>query len=394
MPFLVDVRKPHGAQIRRQQILPVRPQLLHVAPLIRATWLAGVAHEFRGARHSLLRQSTGALIQCRAQPHRSGSSTPVRWIVVTSRIAYLGPPGTFSEEAARSQADLAAAEHIAVTTIPEVISAVEEGAASLGVVPLENAIEGSITTTLDTLGFESELLIQREIELPVHFHLAGRDGMQLGDVQRVLAFSASYAQCRQWITRRMPGVEVVHAASNAAAAKSAAAARRSGVAAITNTAAMERYGLTRIAKDVADHKGNVTRFALIGRSIPEPTGHDKTSIVCFQRHDRPGSLLAMLSEFASRAINLTMITSRPTKNGLGDYCFFIDVEGHIADPLLADCLRSLAARSAQVKFLGSYPVVGSAHHHARRHATTKSWRNAQRWIDGLQAQVGVSTSDD
>ena len=318
----------------------------------------------------------------------------VRSRVVTLRIAYLGPPGTFSEEATKSQRDFSGATLVDVRTIPEAIGAVESGDADLAVVPLENAIEGSITATLDTLGFESELLIQREIELPVHFHLAAKPGVALSDVTTVIAFSASYAQCRQYLAKKLPGVAIIDATSNAAAAAALAKSRRANTVAITNTTAMERYGLVPLAKDIADHKDNVTRFVVVGRAIPNPSGHDKTSIVCFQRQDRPGSLLAMLSEFASRAINLTMVTSRPTKNGLGEYCFFIDVEGHIADPLLADCLRSLAARSARVKFLGSYPVVGSAQHRAKRHAISKSWRDAQRWVDQLQAQVGVIRDHD
>ncbi|MGB2756965.1 MAG: prephenate dehydratase [Acidimicrobiia bacterium] len=308
---------------------------------------------------------------------------------MTLRIAYLGPPGTFSEEATLSQSDFANATLVDVRTIPEAIAAVEIGDAELAVVPLENAIEGSITATLDTLGFDSDLLIQREIELPVHFHLAAAEGVPLADVKRVVAFGASYAQCRHFLAKKLPGVEIVDSTSNAAAASTVGKSKRRDLAAITNTAAMARYGLKPLAKGIADHRDNVTRFVVVGRAIPNPSGHDKTSIVCFQRQDRPGSLLAMLSEFASRAINLTMVTSRPTKNGLGEYCFFIDVEGHIADPLLADCLRSLAARSARVKFLGSYPVVGSAHHRAKRHATSKSWRVAQRWVEELQAQVGV-----
>lgn len=308
---------------------------------------------------------------------------------VSYRIAFLGPPGTFCEEAARSQRDFSDSTLVAYRTIPECISAIEESVTDRAVVPLENAIEGSITATLDTLGFSSELLIQREIELPVHFHLAAKDRSSDAPIRRIVAFAASYAQCRQFLAKKYPGVEIIDATSNADAAQTVARSKRSDIAAITNSAAMDRYGLVPLKRDIADHKDNVTRFVVVGRDIPSPTGHDKTSIVCFQRHDRPGSLLAMLSEFASRAINLTMVTSRPTKNGLGDYCFFIDVEGHIADPLLGDCLRSLAARSARVKFLGSYPVVGSEQHRAKHRAVSKSWREAQRWVDELQAQVGV-----
>jgi prephenate dehydratase len=126
---------------------------------------------------------------------------------------------------------------------------------------------------------------------------------------------------------------------------------------------------------------------LVGHGVPAPTGHDKTSIVCFQREDRPGSLLAILQEFAARAINLTKLESRPTKRGLGEYCFFIDFHGHLADELVADCLRNLAAKQAEVKFLGSYPVAGEEDAEQRREAAGKAWRDATRWVDDLRAQI-------
>jgi prephenate dehydratase len=125
---------------------------------------------------------------------------------------------------------------------------------------------------------------------------------------------------------------------------------------------------------------------LVGHGIPASTGHDKTSIVCFQREDRPGSLLSILQEFAARAINLTKLESRPTKSGLGQYCFFIDFRGHIDDEVVADCLRTLMANQADVKFLGSYPVAGE-HGDERRRAVTKAWKAASDWLDALRAQV-------
>jgi prephenate dehydratase len=125
---------------------------------------------------------------------------------------------------------------------------------------------------------------------------------------------------------------------------------------------------------------------IVGFGIPPATGHDKTSIVCFQREDKPGSLLAILQEFSARAINLTKLESRPTKQNLGDYCFFIDFEGHLDDELVADCLRNLAAKQAEVKFLGSYPVAGEDGH-ARRRAATRAWRDAGQWLDSLRSQV-------
>jgi prephenate dehydratase len=127
---------------------------------------------------------------------------------------------------------------------------------------------------------------------------------------------------------------------------------------------------------------------LVGRGVPAPTGHDKTSVVCFQRSDTPGSLLSILQEFAARAINLTKVESRPTKRGLGDYCFFMDFEGHVADEVVADALRNLAAKQAQVKFLGSYPVAGPAEDGvARRKAAGRAWKSAAAWVETLRAQI-------
>ena len=160
------------------------------------------------------------------------------------------------------------------------------------------------------------------------------------------------------------------------------------MAAICNSLAAEIYGLDVIATAIEDHADNVTRFVVVGRGIPAPSGHDKTTIVCFQRANRPGSLLAILQEFAARAIDLSKLESRPTKRNLGDYCFFIDIDGHIADELVADALRNLAAKLADVKFLGSYPVggVGEAGVH-RRKAASKEWRTATAWVDELRGQV-------
>ena len=174
--------------------------------------------------------------------------------------------------------------------------------------------------------------------------------------------------------------------STAEAAQRVARSKRTDQAAIGNTLAARLYDLKILAADIEDHPENQTRFVVVGRGIPAPSGHDKTSIVCFQRQDRPGSLLGILQEFSARSINLTKLESRPTKRSLGEYCFFIDFEGHVADELVADCLRTVAAKVARVKYLGSYPVAGQEAH-ARRTAATKAWRDASKWLDELRTQV-------
>jgi prephenate dehydratase len=304
-------------------------------------------------------------------------------------VAFLGPPGTFTEEALLSQSDLAAGELVPIRSIGEVIGAVEAGDVELGIVPIENAIEGSVNLTLDTLGFETDphkVLIQREVVLAISLNLCAKPGTPLAAIRSVVSMPHAVAQCREWLAAKLPGVEVAAANSTAEAAQQVARSRASGRAAISTALAARLYGLEVLAGDVEDHPENETRFVVLGRGIPARTGHDKTTIVVFQSQDRPGSLLAILQEFAARAVNLTKLESRPTKRGLGNYCFFIDCEGHISDELVADVLRNLAAKH-NVKFLGSYPVAGEAEGDARRQAAGKAWKTATAWVDDLRRQV-------
>jgi prephenate dehydratase len=304
-----------------------------------------------------------------------------------TRVAYLGPPGTFAEQALLTQPDLAVGERVPMKSVPQVINAVERGDVDLGFVPLENSIEGSVSVTLDTLAFDTDLLVQREVDLPVSLSLCARPGTKLSDVTTVLSHPNPFGQCRMWLLSKLPDAGQVVMNSTAEAAREVSRSKKSGQAVICNTYAAELHGLKVLASEIQDHPENQTRFVVVGRGIPAPTNHDKTTIVCFQREDRPGSLLAILAEFASRTINLTKLESRPTKRSLGDYCFFIDFEGHIADELVADCLRNLAAKAAEVKFLGSFPVAGERDATARRRAATKAWREANRWVETLRGQV-------
>ncbi len=304
------------------------------------------------------------------------------------RTAYFGPAGTFTEEALLSQPDLAAGDRVPYAAVPEVIAAVERRDADGGVVPIENMIEGSVSVTLDTLAFDSDLLIQREIDLPVSLNLCARPGVALADIRTVVSFPHAIAQCRGWLARKLPEAESRASHSTSDAAREVSRSKRTDLAAICNALAADLYGLRAVATEIEDHPENQTRFVLLGRGIPSATGHDKTSIVCFQREDRPGSLLAILQEFAARAVNLTKLESRPTKRGLGDYCFFIDCEGHVADEVIADALRNLAAKQAEVKFLGSYPVGGPVEAGVeRRRAAGRAWKHASSWVESLRAQI-------
>jgi len=287
-----------------------------------------------------------------------------------------------------TQADLAALEQVPLESVPDVIAAVERGEFDSGLVPIENMIEGSVSVTLDTLAFDSDLLIQREIDLAVSLSLCARPGTAIGDIRAVLSYPHAAAQCRRFLAEKTPAAEFRATHSTADAARTVAKSRAQGMAAICNPLAAQIYGLEVLRREIEDHPENQTRFVLLGRGVPGPTGHDKTSLVCFQREDRPGSLLAILHEFAARAVNLTKLESRPTKRSFGDYCFFIDCEGHLADELIADALRNVAAKHAEVKFLGSYPVGGQQEANvSRRKAAGRAWRDASTWVEGLRGQI-------
>ncbi len=207
-------------------------------------------------------------------------------------------------------------------------------------------------------------------------------------MERVLTFPVAHGQCRQWVAEHLAGVEVVAAQSNAEAARLVSAEADGRSAAIAPGLAAKIYDLEVLATDIEDHPDNSTRFVLVAREgIPRATGHDKSTIVVFQRADRPGSLLTILQEFAARGINLVKLESRPTKKALGDYCFVIDLEGHLGDELVADCLRDLRSKVADVKFLGSYPAAGE-HGPGRRRDAEAAWQAAAAWVDGLRQQIG------
>ncbi|HUY65031.1 MAG TPA: prephenate dehydratase [Acidimicrobiales bacterium] len=302
-------------------------------------------------------------------------------------IAFFGPAGTFTEEALFTQPDFVESDVVPLPTLAEVLDAVCLGKADLGFVPIENSIEGTVNATVDSLVFEVDLLIQREVVLDVHMHLMAAPGTAITDIRRVLSFPHASAQCRRYLSEHLPGVEVVPTNSTAEAARLVGEQRSPDSAALAPRLAADLYRLEVLASSVEDHPDNQTRFvALAASGVPMPTGHDKTSIVCFQREDRPGSLHAILSEFSARNINLSKLESRPTKRGLGDYCFLIDLEGHIADEVVADCLRVLHAEQAGVKFLGSYPAAGAGGETARREADA-AWREADDWMASLRSQI-------
>jgi prephenate dehydratase len=241
--------------------------------------------------------------------------------------------------------------------------------------------------TLDHLVFESELLIQSESVLDVHLHLLAPSGTRIEDVRKVVSFPHASAQCRRFVRDRLGGAEVVASNSTAEAARLVGSEQAIGTAAIAPMLAGRLYGLEAIAEQIEDFSENQTRFLLVAPGeVPAPTGHDRTSIVCFQQADRPGSLHEILSHFSARSLNLTKIESRPTKQGLGDYCFVIDLEGHVLDEVVGDCLRELRMVLAGLKFLGSYPAAGD-HGPRLREALSLQRQEAESWLESVRQRI-------
>jgi prephenate dehydratase len=314
-------------------------------------------------------------------PDTSPTTTPIR-------VAFFGPFGTFTEQALRTQPDLAVAELVDCRTVPDVLDAVTGGEVEYGFVPIENSIEGMVNFTLDALAFDHDLVIVREVVLDIHMCLAARPGVQIDDVKEILSIPVATAQCHRFLREHVPSADVRHALSTAGAAQMVSDDPSPHLAAIAPRVAAERYGLDVIAENIEDHHGNQTRFVVVTRAgIPAPTGHDRTALVVYQRADEPGSLISILQEFAARRLNLSNLISRPTKKGgLGDYCFIIFAEGHVADDLVADAMRALHAKQASVKFFGSWPRADGAATDVRAHADER-WRLADDWVADLRSQL-------
>ncbi|GAB4254466.1 MAG: prephenate dehydratase [Thermoleophilia bacterium] len=291
------------------------------------------------------------------------STADLPLVYAARSIGFLGPRGTFTEEALR--ATLAAApngaprpELLPYPSLPDTIEAVSSGEVDCALVPIENSIEGSVSVTVDVLAHEVEnLQIVREVRQPIRHRLVARPGVRLNEIEKVVSHPHANAQCRNWIRAHLPGIEVEAANSTANAVERVATCDRPW-AAIGTALAAEVNGCVVLEESIEDHDDNETRFIFLSRTrerqdLAEPY---KTSVVCKILRDQPGALLLILQEFAHRYINLTKIESRPSKAGLGDYIFFIDMEGRIDDARVADALRCLTCKLLQVKILGSYPV--------------------------------------
>ena len=311
---------------------------------------------------------------------------------MSNRYAYLGPEGTFTEAALRAlKPETPSAEFVPCNGVDMVFAAVRSGEVEGGVVPLENSVEGGVSATTAELVNGEPLLITAEITVPVEFTLFARPGTTLHDVKRVATHSHALAQCRGWLAENLPNTESYVVSSTAAAAQSVSDPASPYDAAICARIAGERYGLVPLAEGIGDRADAATRFIYLSRPgpLPEPTGADRTSLVAFLPHDHPGAPVELLTQFAVRDVNLTRLESRPTGDGLGTYCFFMDAEGHVAEARIGEALMGLRRICRDVRFLGSYPRSDAGMQQRRPQArvstTDDDFHEAERWLARIRA---------
>src|SRR4051812_3826876 len=299
---------------------------------------------------------------------------------------YFGPVGTFTHQALLTLDPPAPPDAVPYATVGQALQAVRDGEVAAALVPIENSVEGGVTATLDNLAYGDPLVIIREVLLPVQFGLYGRRGTGLADVRVVLTHPHAAAQCRDWLAAHLPAAEVVVGGSTAAAAAEVAQEGSRFDGAVCASVAGELYGLEALASGIADNPDAVTRFVLVSRPGPvgKPTGADKTTMVLFMHENHPGALLEILEQFASRGVDLCRIESRPTRRTLGEYCFSIDAEGHVADARLAEAMMGLYRTCAGVVFLGSYPRADGTKPDVRPGTANADYAAASVWLDRLR----------
>jgi prephenate dehydratase len=292
--------------------------------------------------------------------------------------AYLGPEGTFAEQAARGL--VPAGELRSAVSVHAAIAALRAREVDAACVPVENSVEGSVPATLDAMVEGEPVLAVAEAVLPVQFSVLVRPGTDAAEVRTVATHPHAAAQVRCWLGMHLPDATTMLTESTSAAAVAVLEARAD--AAVCAPVALAHYPLAELAAGVHDKEDAKTRFLLLRRPgrLPPPTGADRTSLVAVAA-DRPGALLEVLAEFALRGINLTRIESRPMKAKLGEYQFFLDCEGHVAEDAVGDALAELHRRCAWVRFLGSYPRVGTP----RPGPDPAGFSAARHWLSAVRA---------
>jgi prephenate dehydratase len=305
---------------------------------------------------------------------------------------FLGPEGTFTEAALMQVPGAAEATRIPASNVNTALEKVRDGSADAAMVPIENSVEGGVTATLDAIATGSELRILREALVPISFVLVVRPGVRLEDIRRVSTHGHAWAQCRLWVEKNIPDAEYIPGSSTAAAAMGLLADDVNYDAAIcAPIVAAEQPGLTVLAENIGDNPGAVTRFVLVGRpgALPEPTGADKTTVVVPLPEDRPGALMEILDQFATRGVNLSRIESRPTGQYLGHYFFSIDADGHVGDARVADALAGLHRISSATRFLGSYARADGQRSAVAPHTSDQAFHAAHAWVENILKGASV-----
>jgi prephenate dehydratase len=305
---------------------------------------------------------------------------------------FLGPAGTFTEAALMQVPDAADAVRVPSSNVNTALDKVRDGSADAAMVPIENSVEGGVTATLDAIATGQELRILREALVPISFVLVARPGTRIEDIRRISTHGHAWAQCRLWAENNIPNAEYIPGSSTAAAAMGLLEGDTHYDAAIcAPIVATEQPGLAVLAEDIGDNPGAVTRFVLVGRpgALPEPTGADKTTIVVPLPEDRPGALMEILDQFATRGVNLSRIESRPTGQYLGHYFFSIDADGHVADARVADALAGLHRISPATRFLGSYGRADGHRTVVEPHTSDQAFRAAHAWVRDILSGASV-----
>lgn len=305
---------------------------------------------------------------------------------------FLGPEGTFTEAALMQVPDAADALRIPASNVNTALDKVRDGSADAAMVPIENSVEGGVTATLDAIATGPELRILREALVPISFVLVARPGVRLEDIRRISTHGHAWAQCRLWVEANIPDAEYIPGSSTAAAALGLLEDGVHYDAAIcAPIVAEEQSDLAVLAENIGDNPGAVTRFVLVGRpgELPARTGADKTTVVVPLPEDRPGALMEILDQFATRGVNLSRIESRPTGQYLGHYFFSIDADGHIADARVADALAGLHRISPATRFLGSYSRADGHRTDVAPHTSDQAFRAAHAWVKDILAGASV-----
>ena len=305
---------------------------------------------------------------------------------------FLGPAGTFTEAALMQVPGADDAVRIPSSNVNTALDRVRDGSADAAMVPIENSVEGGVTATLDAIATGQELRILREALVSISFVLVARPGTRIEDIRRISTHGHAWAQCRLWADKHIPHVEYIPGSSTAAAAMGLLEGDTHYDAAIcAPIVATEQPGLAVLAENIGDNPGAVTRFVLVGRpgELPEPTGADKTTVVVPLPEDRPGALMEILDQFATRGVNLSRIESRPTGQYLGHYFFSIDADGHVADARVADALAGLHRISPATRFLGSYGRADGHRTVVEPHTSDQAFRAAHSWVKDILSGASV-----